>query len=621
MRILLVTFILTLSINSYSQREKDSLLNVWNRTDVTDSIKANAYNRLILEHYTYNKPDSAYIMIKDLEQFVLNKNMKQSLGDVLITLGNTEMSLGNNAKGTENYIRALKLFRKYYNKKGESAALHNIGRSFKISWDFDKALQYYRQSLQISTTIKDSLQMAGNLVNIGNIYLERFKFEEAITYYEKSIEISSKINDLKGEAIAFLNLGQVYLRKKEFSKGLKIINDCLETSKILNAKNIEVNALQMLMAHYSHTKQLDKAIFYAYETLSLSKELSNKTIIKNCYSILYEIYKETGNYKLAISYLEERILLDIKIENFKSNQKLQRLEIDRYRMIDSLKKVEESIVLNFKHQSEIQQKNIEKTNLIVAWGGSLSAISILVFIIFRNIKQKAKKERQKQIKEKEKILKDLELSTIDGMIQGQEKERERLAIDLHDSVGATLSAARMQFDYLVKNQNNAKYSEELIKKTSTLLEDAYIEIRSMAHLKNSGVMAKNGLLPAVKKLSSNASIANKLTFSVQSFGLEKRLENSLEISIFRIIQELVTNVIKHANATKGIVHLTNHENSLNVMIEDNGIGFKPKQNTKTNAGMGLGSINKRINHLNGTLTIESEHNSGTTVIIDIPLNA
>jgi len=132
-------------------------------------------------------------------------------------------------------------------------------------------------------------------------------------------------------------------------------------------------------------------------------------------------------------------------------------------------------------------------------------------------------------------------------------------------------------------------------------------------------MAKNGLLPAVEKLSTNASTKNGLTFEVQSFGLEQRLENSLEITIFRIIQELVTNVIKHADATKGIVHLTNHDDNLNIMIEDDGIGFNPKQISKSKIGMGINSIDKRVEHLDGKLTIESEKNKGTTVIIDIPL--
>ena len=120
-------------------------------------------------------------------------------------------------------------------------------------------------------------------------------------------------------------------------------------------------------------------------------------------------------------------------------------------------------------------------------------------------------------------------------------------------------------------------------------------------------------------MAAKVSTANTIQIDVIDHGLDYRLENSLELTIFRIIQELIANTIKHAQATEASIHLTNHEDNLNIMVEDNGIGFKPKQNNKTNEGMGLGSIDKRVSHLNGTLTIESEHNSGTTVIIDIPL--
>jgi hypothetical protein len=194
-----------------------------------------------------------------------------------------------------------------------------------------------------------------------------------------------------------------------------------------------------------------------------------------------------------------------------------------------------------------------------------------------------------------------------------------MASDLHDSVGATLSAAKLQFNYLIDKKGDIEDTNELTKKISALLEDAYVEVRSMAHLKNSGVMAKNGLLPAIKKLAKNASDNDNFQIEVHSYGLDQRLDNSLEIAIFRIIQELVTNIIKHAEASEANIHITNHEDSLNIMVEDNGKGFNPNQITKTNKGMGISSIGKRIEHLNGTMTIESEINKGTTVIIDIPL--
>jgi signal transduction histidine kinase len=203
------------------------------------------------------------------------------------------------------------------------------------------------------------------------------------------------------------------------------------------------------------------------------------------------------------------------------------------------------------------------------------------------------------------------------MIEGQEKERQLLASDLHDSVGASLAAARLQFNHIANNKDNIEHLDELIKKTSTLLEDAYVEVRSLAHKKNNGVMAKNGLLPAIEKLSKNVSSPNGLQLEIQSHGLDQRLENSLEISIFRIIQELVTNIIKHAKATEASVSITQHDDSINLIVEDNGQGFDTSL-IPDKQGMGLSSIEKRIEFLEGSMEVDSTLKRGTNILIDIP---
>ncbi len=223
-----------------------------------------------------------------------------------------------------------------------------------------------------------------------------------------------------------------------------------------------------------------------------------------------------------------------------------------------------------------------------------------------------------EVQKKEKILKDLELTTIDAMISGQEKERQRLASDLHDSVGATLAAAKLQFHHLSKNRKKGQQTEELFSKTGKLLDDAYTQIRSMAHVKNSGVLAKNGLLPAIQKLAKNASGINGLQIEVEDYGLEERLENSLEISVFRILQELVTNIIKHSDATQASIAINQYKDSLNIIVEDNGKGFEARILPQRD-GMGLGSIEKRVEHMEGTMEVDSTLGKGTTILIDIPL--
>ncbi|MGB0950168.1 MAG: sensor histidine kinase [Marinirhabdus sp.] len=204
------------------------------------------------------------------------------------------------------------------------------------------------------------------------------------------------------------------------------------------------------------------------------------------------------------------------------------------------------------------------------------------------------------------------------MLAGQEKERQRLASDLHDSVGATLAAARMQFEHISKHKQGLPNYDEIIAHTGKLLETAYTEVRDLAHAKNSGVIAKNGLLPAVQKLARNASATKKLDITVEGFGLEKRLENTIEITIFRIVQELVTNIIKHAGATRASIAITQFDASINIITEDNGRGFEPLKKKPDNS-MGLTGIERRVEHLEGTVVIDSTLGRGTTTIIDIPL--
>ena len=151
------------------------------------------------------------------------------------------------------------------------------------------------------------------------------------------------------------------------------------------------------------------------------------------------------------------------------------------------------------------------------------------------------------------------------------------------------------------------------------MEEAYQKIRGMAHSKNSGVMSDQGLLAAIQGMARTVSSSNALDLQVEDFGMGERLENSLELSIFRIIQELVANIIKHADASKAAIHITQHEESLNIIVEDNGQGFDRSHWNGKSPGMGLTNIEKKVEHLGGNFTIESMVGKGTSVIIDIPV--
>lgn len=330
--------------------------------------------------------------------------------------------------------------------------------------------------------------------------------------------------------------------------------------------------------------------------------------------VKYKIFKQTNKLDSAIFYLEKKISLRDSIALTSRANTINEFE-SKYRASE---KEKENLVL----QADIFERKVQQRNLLV-FGAFLLIVGFLIaFLIHKNTKRKqyiAEQQREIEIQKTEKLLKEQEITSINAMIEGQEKERQRVASDLHDSVGATLAAAKLQFNHISKNKDKALEMEELFDKTEKLLADAYTEIRSMAHIKNSGVLAKDSLLPTIRKLAANVSINGNLEVEVQDFGLENKLENSLEITIFRIIQELITNIIKHSNATEASINITQHQTLLSIIVEDNGKGFNISEFINNPDGMGLSSIEKRVEHLEGTMEVDSSPGKGTTILIDLPI--
>ena len=407
-----------------------------------------------------------------------------------------------------------------------------------------------------------------------------------------------------------MNIGAMYQSKGENVNALKKANIALPyLLKIKDTNSIAANYNNQARA-YDSLGNYPEAIRLYLKADSINLRENPRKTKAIFYENIGKLYQKINNYEKALEYLNKSYELTEETDD-----RLQSLKIS---VADT-----RSLLAEEKAERIIQQqKSSRNKNIAFGLGGTLFLGSIIAFLVYRNTKRKqriAEQEKEIEVQKTEKLLKEQELNTIDAMIAGQEKERQRLASDLHDSVGATLSAAKMQFEHLKKHRGSLNNEDELYDRTQLLLEEAYTEVRAMAHAKNSGVIAKNGLLPAVNKLAQNASATGKIQIEVQDYGLDQRLEGSLEIAVFRIIQELVTNIIKHAEATEASISLTQHEDAINVVVEDNGKGFKAGKLSNNSGGMGLGSIEKRVEHMEGQMEVDSTPGKGTSVIIDIPL--
>ncbi|MGB5943663.1 MAG: sensor histidine kinase [Leeuwenhoekiella sp.] len=325
-----------------------------------------------------------------------------------------------------------------------------------------------------------------------------------------------------------------------------------------------------------------------------------------------KVYKDMGDWENAYDHLRISDSIGILLEYEKSSSEIAQLNT-KYQTAEK----ERQILVQQKRVKEEQQRAKVNGVLLAVALLFIGVGSIIAVLYQKNTIKKRKLAEQQHILEQQKVenlLKEQELVSIDAMIAGQEKERQRVAHELHDDLGSLMVTVKLFFDNV-----KADKADPALNKAKVLLDEAYQKIRGMSHTKNSGVMASQGLLPTVRKMAKVLSETNTITVNVEAFGMEERLENSLELTIFRIVQELMTNIIKHANATEAQIHLTQHPESLNIIVEDNGKGM-PLENVATDQkGMGLTNIEKRIELLDGNFTIDSVAGKGTSVLIDVPV--
>ncbi|MEM5566795.1 ATP-binding protein [Psychroserpens sp. AS72] len=549
------------------------------------------------------------ISLNDSKKLIFNDVEIQGHANYII--GKSYENLNKEDSALVYYQNALKLFKKI--KANENVTKTNL--EIYLLLDSQNNIQvdknkYLQEVLDYAKVTNSKKWLAPYYTNVGINHSKKGNIDSAKIYYNKTLLIAKEIDSSSMTINTYLNLGSLYSSKiKNQDSAIYQYNEALRYYFLdtLNYKNfnIEFNLYNNLGNAYRRKKEFNTALKYYSKAEELELPKFNRKSKKILYSNIDATYYYMGEWESAYDYLYKYDSIKNIINLKEQNSSIADIE-ERY----------ENEQLKVKNLSS-EAKRKQSQNIAIGLGGSLVLGFIIAFLLFKNTKRKqvlAERDKELETQKLATVLKDQELNAIDAMIEGQEKERQRIANDLHDDLGGLMATVKLHFNALKEKQ-----TPELYSKTNDLIDEAYNKVRTVAHAKNSGVIAKQGLLKAINEMAFKISALNKITIDVIDHGLENRLENSLELTIFRIIQELITNVIKHANATEVTIHITNHEDSLNIMVEDNGKGFNPSQVTKTNKGMGISSIDKRVEHLNGTMTIESNKNQGTTIIIDIPI--
>ncbi|MFL9837510.1 ATP-binding protein [Flavobacterium sp. ST-75] len=563
-----------------------------------------------IEKKIYNNKELALQELNKLDTSIFSDNDKAKyfyLKGEIYDLKNFE------DKAFQNYIISKKLYQK----------IDSIEKAVKINLKLANIIKYQKNNSKISyqkyldeyvdyfKNSSDSLKYAKALADIATFKLDNEEDEESFKYFKTALSINQDIKNKKLASLINTNLAVIYNEylNKPDSALYYLNNDIPYLNEINDYYGLSINYTNQAASYY-YKNNHQKAI----ELLNKANSLPIKNYIKGT--------KASINYFLSVNYYE---LGDYKkaYESYLTHQTYQ----------DSINEEKQNIAIN-DIQTKYQTRETELKNevltaevktgkiLVYIFIGLLIASLVIGFLIIKNARRRVYISKQEKLIEQQKLekaLKEFELNSIDLMLEGQEKERERIANDLHDNLGSMLATLKMNFEHLRMRKNEIREEEDkLYDRTDQLIEDAYQKVRTIAHAKNAGVFANEGLIPAIRKMAGKISIPGTLTIEVLAVGFNKRLENKIEIAIFRMVQELSTNIIKHSKATEASIQLTNHDDNINIIIEDNGVGFKSTTAPSSN-GMGLNTITKKVEQLGGTFTIDSTPGKGTTIIIDLPI--
>jgi signal transduction histidine kinase len=278
-------------------------------------------------------------------------------------------------------------------------------------------------------------------------------------------------------------------------------------------------------------------------------------------------------------------------------------EIQQMQSRYDLQKKDQEIAMQ---QAELEQQQFERNALIIAF----LFLVVIMFLLYNRYRLKQKNKFQAELTYQQNEL-------FNTIVTFQDSERQRIAQDIHDSVGSVLSAAKLQLSSLedikgkLSDDNQKSYDAAI-----TLLDQATQELRNISHNIMPAALSRLGLVAALENLIEKISTYAGVQINFNVHGFRERLSEKTEIGIYPVVLELINNVLKHAHASEATVQLVKHPSYINITVEDNGQGFDVK--TQTGDGIGLKNVMSRIQYLKGSINIDSEAGQGTSIMIDIP---
>ncbi len=494
-------------------------------------------------------------------------------------------------------------------EKGELLAYYytQLGLTFMSVGQFDKAQEQHNEALAVLQDIRqEGIVHFITYCNLVSNYCYKPDSKNAKLYLDKAAALIADFPKSQQYSNFYYQQGMYYTTIQDFPKALSALDKGIAFAKekgqsqLLQLLNFRVYNIYLVQKDYPKAKGLLENIL---QEKLLTRESVNRKIV---YTQLAKVNEVMGNYPEAYQWLTRSAALSDSLQQVNLLEKMNELEI-QHQTAEKENKIEALEREKLEASLLAKNRNLRISTLLVA----LVLLSIILLLLYNNYSKQKKLNKQFQINHQQQLLqleKDRNYEAVQALLKGEDQERERLAQDLHDSMGGMLASIRMGISKDVDAQHSLKQPLDILAK----MDLAIAEMRRISRNLMPETLKNMGLAPALKELCLSMEDADR-SIQYEVFGIQQELAFETQLALYRIAQESICNILKYAQATHIIVQLSQDQGLLSLTIEDNGIGFDIATVRK---GMGLINMENRARLIQGTLRVNSAVGDGTSINID-----
>ncbi|MFD2890380.1 tetratricopeptide repeat-containing sensor histidine kinase [Chitinophaga cymbidii] len=524
----------------------------------------------------------------------------------------------------------------------QATLYHTLANAYSEQGLHDEALRFYLEGIRAAEALGNSAAVNNNKLGIANVYFARNEHAKAIAAYnallatnpdeqlkhfvyqrlgvaylqqkdlpqakqytEKAHSYFQQAHQLKNELQTKLTLGIIAELDRHTEEAFSIYNEVKNNAQQHQFFDLYTQAGQrlgdLLIAggEYENAKRLLSMVYAnAMQWNDLNAQLKVLNSLRN-------LHATTGDYKNAYALMTQYLGASREVLNRQNKKEINELEI-KYQTVQKEKEI-----LN--KENELNHQKTIKFSLLIGFLAILLPVIGLLYMYYQKLQAQSRLNATMEEMNQQRItalLKDKELALLKASVSGQEKERKRIAGELHDSIGGNLAAIKLQ----LSNQHNVNGLKGLIQQ----VDDTYHQVRGLSHDLVPEKFSETGFTELISGYLRQFDVPGNARISFQAYPAEEidLIGTTLKVEIYKIIQELITNAQKHSQASKVEIQLTHMDGTLKLLFEDNGKGFSTET---ARQGFGFRNIRERLKHFDGVLSIDSFPSKGTVIDIEIPL--